>query len=48
MRIHPIIVSIIYGAMLSLQAWTLSELINLKLQVAVNSYKIGLINQSLR
>ena len=42
MKIHPTIIAIICGAILSLQTWTLVETVNMKVQVAVLFARINL------
>lgn len=43
MKLHPIIATLICGALISLQTWTVVEVVNLKVQVAVlvNQIKPG-------
>ncbi len=40
MKIHPIIATLICAGVMSLQYWTLSEVVKLKTEVAIIAYKL--------
>lgn len=48
MKIHPIIASLACAAVLSLQGWTLCELIKMKLEVAIIAYKLDQFHAATR
>jgi hypothetical protein len=40
MRIHPALASIVLGALVAIQGWTLHEVVSLKVQVAMLSERL--------